>query len=124
MLAERIHLESVAKARQAIEALGSSNTEIMATRAIHINVMLRGVPGDVARIIKGLYNDVGAEAAISNSAYRGEEGVTTDMIVMGTLYHHREVKRVVGTLQPPAEWLGAIEDILKAAPETAGFVAG
>ena len=119
MLAERIELGSMGQARKAIEALGSSNSEVMAARAIHINIVLRRVPGNDARIIKAHYNDVGAEAAISNRAYKGEEGVMTDMIVMGTVYQHREVRRVLGEFQASIQrWIDAIEAVVNTAPET------
>lgn len=119
MLAERIELRSMGQARKAIEALGSSNSEIMAARAIHVNIVLRSVPGNDARVIKAYYNDVGAEAAISNPAYKGEEDVVTDMIVMGTVYQHREVRRVLGESQASIQrWIAAIEGIVNAAPET------
>lgn len=119
MLVERIHLGSLEQARQAIEALGSSNSQIMAARAIHINIVLREVPSKDARIIKAHYNDVGAEAAISNRAYKGEENIVTDMIVMGTVYQHREVRRVLGESQPSVHrWIAAIEAVVNIAPET------
>lgn len=119
MLVERIHLGSLDQARQAIEALGSSNSQIMAARAIHINIVLREVPGKDARIIKAHYNDVGAEAAISNRAYKGEEDIVTDMIVMGTVYQHREVRRVLAESQPSVQrWIAAIEAVVNIAPET------
>jgi len=119
MLVERIHLGSLEQARQAIEALGSSNSQIMAARAIHINIVLREVPSEDARIIKAHYNDVGAEAAISNRAYKGEEDIVTDVIVMGTVYQHREVRRVLGESQPSVQrWIAAIEAVVNSAPET------
>lgn len=121
MFAEKIDLQSIKQATVAIDHLGSNNSEMMATRAIHINVLLREVPGEAARVIKRHYNDVGAEAAVSSEAYYGEEGVVTDMIVMGTVYQHREVRRVLWGGRPRMRpWLEAIQGIVEQAPETVG----
>jgi len=105
MRAERIRLESVEQARMAIAAVGAENSEFMATRAVHINVLLRQVPGVEALIIKRTYNDIGAEAAISSHAYQGEEGAVTDMLVMGTIYHHREARRILAHSLNSQPWI-------------------
>jgi hypothetical protein len=119
MFAQQIHLATVRQAAEAIDGLGSNNSEMMATRAIHINVLLTDVPGEAARFIKAHYNDLGAEAAISGRAYRGVEGVVTDVIVMGTVYQHREVRRVLWSGWPWIRpWLEAIERIVENARET------
>ncbi|MDQ7783834.1 MAG: hypothetical protein RDU20_13205 [Desulfomonilaceae bacterium] len=121
MRSKRLDLPAVKSAAQAIDRLGSDNSEMMATRAIHINVLLEQVPGDAARLIKSVYNQVGAEAAISSQAYHGEEGAITDMIAMGTVYQHREVRRVLTTTAPWVRpWLDRIEEIVENAPETVG----
>jgi len=89
----------------------------MATRAIHINVFMERVPGHEARFIKTVYNDIGAEAAISSQAYYEEEGAVTDMVVMGTVYQHREVRRILTgnpTIQP---WIDTIWQVVETADE-------
>jgi hypothetical protein len=118
MTAEKILLISVREATEAIDLLGSNNSALMATRAIHINVRLRSVPGEEARLLKWTYNDVGAEAAISRDAYQGEEGAITDMIVMGTVYQHREVRRVLTDNPKLRRWIDAIENVVENAGET------
>lgn len=119
MRSKKLDLPSVKSATQAIDSLGSNNSEMMATRAIHINVLIERVPGDAARLIKSVYNQVGAEAAISSQAYHGEGGAVTDMIAMGTIYQHREVRRVLVTNAPWVRpWLDEIEGIVENAPET------
>jgi hypothetical protein len=118
MTAEKILLTSVREATDAIDLVGSNNSALMATRAIHINVLLRMVPGDEARLLKWTYNDVGAEAAISRQAYQEEEGAVTDMIVMGTVYQHREVRRVLADNPALRRWIHAIENVVENATET------
>jgi len=118
MTAEKILLTSVREATDAIDLVGSNNSALMATRAIHINVLLRVVPGDEARLLKWTYNDVGAEAAISRQAYQEEEGAVTDMIVMGTVYQHREVRRVLADNPALRPWIDAIENVVENATET------
>lgn len=120
MNAERIILESVEAATDAIDALGSNNSRMMATRAIHINVLLRRVPGPLAKAVKTAYNDIGAEAAISSHAYYDEAGAITDMVVMGTVYQHREVRRVLIDTATVRPWLEAIEAVVENSPEVTG----
>ncbi len=121
MRSKRLDFSAISSAIRAIDDLGSNNSEIMAARAIHINILLEQVPGDAARVIKSAYNQVGAEAAISSQAYYGEDRVNTDMIAMGTVYQHREVRRVLGTNSPWVRpWLDEIEGIVENAPETVG----
>jgi hypothetical protein len=117
MTAQRIELRSIKEATEAIDGLGSNNSSLMATRAIHINVFLRQVPGLQARLLKTLYNDVGAEAAISHQAYSQETGAVTDMIVMGTVYQHREVRRVLAGDPRVRSWIAEIEHIVENAGE-------
>jgi hypothetical protein len=95
MIGQRIKFNSIAEAMAAIEEVGAGNSQMMATRAIHINVFVGKVPGPDARFLKSVYNDIGAEAAISHQAYFEENGAITDMIVMGTVYQHREVRRIL-----------------------------
>jgi hypothetical protein len=120
MDAKRIGFGSVGEAVEAIEAIGSSNSEMMATRAVHINVIMRNVRGLEARAVKEAYNEVGAEAAVSHDAYYGEEGAVTDMIVMGSLYHHREVRRILADDLAVRYLIEALEKIVETAPEVAG----
>lgn len=117
MHAEKILLKNVADAVAAIEAVGSTNSELMATRAIHINVLLRRVPGAEARVLKKAYNDVGAEAAISHEAYYEENGSVTDMIVMGSVYQHREVRRILADAAALRPFTSALEAAVENAPE-------
>ena len=95
MIAEKIEFSCVAQAQTAIDGIGSGNSELMATRAIHVNVLVKEVPGPEALFLKTVYNDIGAEAAVSHQAYFREPGAITDMIVMGTIYQHREVRRIL-----------------------------
>ncbi len=120
MNAQRIPLDSVEKARAAIDAIGANNSEFMATRAVHLNILLRQVPGVEALFIKKTYNDIGAEAAISSAAYQEEEGAVTDVLVMGTVYHHREVRRVLTDNRKVQPWIKAIGDVVEHAPEVLG----
>lgn len=120
MKAVRIVIESVGKATETIEALGSNNSRMMATRAIHINVLIKQVPGVEAKFIKTVYNDIGAEAAISSEAYYEEAGTITDMIVMGTIYQHREVRRILSGNPKIQPWIEAISEVVENSPETLG----
>lgn len=95
MLAEQIELKTVKNAIEAIESLGANNSDMMASRAIHVNLLIRQVPGVQARFVKTVYNDIGAEVAISSDAYYEKAGCVTDMLVMGTIYQHREVRRIL-----------------------------
>jgi len=120
MKAGKAEFTSVSRAVKAIEGLGSNNSELMATRAVHINVLLEEVPGDAAKTIKKAYNEIGAEAAISSNAYYEVEGTITDMIVMGTVYQHREAKRVLSENKQVRQWIDAIAEVVEEAPETKG----
>jgi hypothetical protein len=90
----------------------------MASRAIHVNVLVRQVPGPEARFLKTVYNDIGAEAAISHQAYFEENGAVTDMIVMGSIYQHREVRRILTDNPKIRPWLDAIGSVVDNAPES------
>jgi len=117
MVGQRVTFDSVAEAVEAIDGLGAGNSQIMATRAIHINVFVRKVPGPDARFLKSVYNDIGGEAAISHQAYFEENGAITDMIVMGTIYQHREVRRILSGnsgIKPLVDIIGQVVD---SAPE-------
>ena len=120
MKAEKISIDTVQQATRAIDALGSTNSEIMATRAVHINVLARDVPGQEARLLKRTYNDVGAEVAVSHDVYYEKEGAVTDIIVMGTVYQHREVRRILGESPMSAPLIAAIEVVVENASETLG----
>ena len=122
MDARKIVLDSIREATAAIEGLGSNNSRLMASRAIHINVLVRQVPGPEARFLKTVYNDIGAEAAISHQAYFEENGAVTDMIVMGTIYQHREVRRILTDNPKIHPLLEAIGTVVENAPESRGIV--
>ncbi len=117
MKADKIVLSSIAKATEIIDALGSNNSKMMASRAVHINVLMRQVPGVEARFIKTVYNDIGAEAAISYQAYYEEDGAVTDMVVMGTVYQHREVRRILSGNPKIQPWIDAISQAVENASE-------
>ena len=116
MYAEKIVFAAVEEATKAIDALGSSNSEMMATRAIHINVLIRDVPGTEARLLKRAYNDVGAEVAISHEAFYEEEDSVTDIIVMGSVYQHREVRRILIDNAAVAPLIAAVKAVVEIAP--------
>ncbi|MDQ1240237.1 MAG: mycoredoxin, partial [Thermodesulfobacteriota bacterium] len=78
---------------------------------------VENVPGGTAKIIKKAYNEIGAEAAISSSAYYEEEGAVTDMVVMGTIYQHREVKRVLTDNPSVMPWVDTIAEVVEGSPE-------
>ena len=117
MKADKIVLSSIAKATEIIDALGSNNSKMMASRAVHINVLMMQVPGPEARFIKTVYNDIGAEAAISHQAYYEEDGAVTDMVVMGTVYQHREVRRILSGNPKIQPWIDAISQAVENASE-------
>jgi hypothetical protein len=117
MDARKIVFDSIREATAAIESLGSGNSRLMASRAIHINVLIRKVPGPEARFLKTVYNDIGAEAAISHQAYFEENGAVTDMIVMGTIYQHREVRRILTDNPKIRPWLEEIGTVVENSPE-------
>ncbi|HMK37614.1 MAG TPA: hypothetical protein VK463_21255 [Desulfomonilaceae bacterium] len=117
MDARTIALSSIRQAVEAIDAVGSGNSRFMASRAIHINVLVRNVPGFEAKLMKTAYNDIGAEVAISHAAYHEEEGSITDMIVMGTVYQHREVRRILMQNAAVQSWLKEIELVTEPAEE-------
>jgi hypothetical protein len=119
MNAEKIIFHSIRGAREAIEAIGADNSQKMAGRAVHINIRVKNVPGKEARRLKSVYNDIGAEAAISRSAYEGAENIVTEMIIMGTLYQHREVKRVFQEDEAMAPWIQVIARIVENCAEAA-----
>ncbi len=118
MDARKIVFDSIRDATAAIEKLGSGNSRLMASRAIHVNVLVRDVPGPEARFLKTVYNDIGAEAAISHQAYFEENGAVTDMIVMGTIYQHREVRRILTDNPRIRPWLEAIGAVVENSPES------
>ncbi len=117
MSAKKVAFQSVSEATTAVESLGANNAAMMAGRALHINIRLTQVPGSEAKQIKTFYNEIGAEAAISSAAYYEEEGAITDMIVMGTIYHHREAKRVLQTRDDLKKWIDVISDVVESSSE-------
>jgi hypothetical protein len=120
MDARSVTFQNVQDAIDAIDALGSSNSVMMGTRALHFNVLLSQVPAPAARLLKKAYNEVGAEVAISHSAFYGEECAATEALVMGTLYQHREVRRILAENPEMKDLTAALEAVLENAPE-AGY---
>lgn len=118
MEAHKLTFHSITEAVEELDRVGSSNSRVMAERAIHLNVLLKEVPGKEAWVLKTTYNDIGAEAAISHAAYRQEEGVVTDVVVMGTVYQHREVKRILTGNAGVRYLVEAIEAVIELAPES------
>jgi hypothetical protein len=95
-----------------IESLGAGNSEMMALKGIFANVRIYDVPGPKAKLLKRYYNDVGAEAAIGSDAYYDKEGAVTDIIAMGSLYQHREVRRALSDDLSIKPLLKEIEQLL------------
>jgi hypothetical protein len=118
MDSHRINLDSVKAAEEALDQIGTGNSRLMAQRAIHINILLRQVPGPDARRLKEAYNEIGAEAAVNKHVYAREEGAVTDMIVMGTIYQHREVRRILVHDPSVRPWLDAVETVVENCEET------
>ena len=58
MIAEKIQFDSVKSASEAIDSLGSNNSELMASRAIHINLIIRQASGADAKSLKKVYNEI------------------------------------------------------------------
>jgi hypothetical protein len=117
MEGRRLRFDNIRQATEAIDEIGSGNSAFMATRAVHINVLIRNVPGEKARLLKRVYNDIGAEVAISSDAYHEREVAVTDLIVMGTLYHHREARRILAHHSETFPLVHLIESITENAPE-------
>ena len=117
MKSERLALRTVREAEKAVEGLGSTNSELMALRAIHINVLVRNASPAHARSLKNAYNDVGAEAAISHEAYFDEAGGSTDLIAMGSVYHHREVQRILKDEPELRSLLELLAEVVENSPE-------
>jgi hypothetical protein len=120
MIAQKLDLESVKSATEAIDSIGSNNSELMASRAIHINLIMRQIQGKDAKSIKKVYNEIGAEAAISRQAYYEEECVKTDMIIMGTVYQHREARRILSDMQDLKPYIEAISVAIEGSKEVSG----
>jgi hypothetical protein len=118
MEAHKLTFRSITEAVEELDRVGSSNSRVMAERAIHLNVLLKEVPGEEAWVLKTAYNDIGAEAAISHAAYRQQEGAVTDVVVMGTLYQHREVRRILTGNAGIRYLVEAIEAVIEQAPES------
>jgi hypothetical protein len=120
MNAERVFFRTIEEATAAIDAIGSSNSQMMATRAVYVNVLIRQVPENRARLLKRTYKEVGAEVAISHEAYYETEDVVTDMIVMGSVYQHREVRRILTdnpAMGPLIAEIGAVIETVQQKPD-------
>lgn len=117
MIAEKIKFDSVKSATEAIDSLGSNNSELMASRAIHVNLIIRQAPGAYAKSIKKVYNEIGAEVAISSEAYYEEQDVLTDMIIMGTVYQHREARRILEHAHQLKQFIDAISTAIETSDE-------
>ena len=65
-----------------------------------------------------MYNDIGTEVVISHQAYYEQDGAVTDMVVMGTVYQHREVRRILSGNPKIQSWIDAISQVGENAPES------
>ncbi|MDA8406745.1 MAG: hypothetical protein M0T73_07815 [Deltaproteobacteria bacterium] len=117
MLAEKLQISSVKSASKAIDSVGSNNSELMASRAIHINLIMRKVLGVDAKSLKKIYNEIGAEVAISRQAYYEEKDAITDMIIMGTVYQHREARRILVDSKNLKPYVDAISEAIENSDE-------
>ena len=117
MLAEKLQISSVKSASKAIDSVGSNNSELMASRAIHINLIMRQVLGVDAKYLKKIYNEIGAEVAISRQAYYEEKDAITDMIIMGTVYQHREARRILVDSKNLKPYVDAISEAIENSDE-------
>lgn len=93
MQAKKLYVDKLDELTQILDDIGSGNSAMMATRGVYVNVMITDVQSSNALLLKQYYNDVGAEVAISSDAYHRKEGVITDIVVLASLYQHREVRR-------------------------------
>jgi NAD/NADP transhydrogenase alpha subunit len=112
MKSNRIGVDSLDELRAAIDKLGARNSDMMAHRGIYGNVMVEKVPGVHARLLKRHYNDVGAEVAISHDAWLEKEDAVTDILVMGSLYQHGEVRAALAAVSEIQDLLTAIKEAL------------
>jgi len=117
MIAEKIEFDSVKSASEAIDSVGSNNSELMASRAIHINLIIRQARGVDAKSLKKIYNEIGAEVAISRKAYYEEKDAITDMIIMGTVYQHREARRILVDSNSLKPYVDAISSAIQNSDE-------
>ena len=65
-----------------------------------------------------MYNDIGTEVVISHQAYYEQDGAVTDMVVMGTVHQHREVRRILSGNPKIQPWIDAISQVVENAPES------
>ena len=112
MIGKKLQLDNFEELSETMNRLGAKNSEVMATRGIYRNVLVKEVPGAHARMLKRHYNDVGAEVAISHDAWLEKEGLVTDILVMGSLFHHSEVRSALSTVTELQELLSAIKTAL------------
>lgn len=113
MIAKKVQIESADQLLETMDKLGARNTDMMALRGIYRNIIVKDVPGAHARMLKRHYNDVGAEVAISHDAWLEKDGVVTDILVMGSLYQHGEVRAALGAVSEIQDLLTAIKGALE-----------
>jgi hypothetical protein len=112
MIAKKVQIERAEQLLETMDKLGARNTDMMALRGIYRNIIVKDVPGAHARMLKRHYNDVGAEVAISHDAWLEKDGVVTDILVMGSLYQHSEVRAAMATVSEIQTLLSAIKAAL------------
>lgn len=113
MIAKKVQVESADQLLETMDKLGARNTDMMALRGIYRNIIVKDVPGAHARMLKRHYNDVGADVAISHDAWLEKEGVVTDILIMGSLYQHGEVRAAMATVSEIQTLLSAIKEALE-----------
>jgi len=113
MIAKKVQIESADQLLETMDKLGARNTDMMALRGIYRNIIVKDVHGAHARMLKRHYNDVGAEVAISHDAWLEKDGVVTDILVMGSLYQHGEVRAALGAVSEIQDLLTAIKVALE-----------
>lgn len=112
MKAEKAQLNTLEEVRETIDKIGARNSEMMAARGVYANILVRDAPGSLARLLKRHYNDVGGEVALSYNVWLEKEGAMTDILVMGSLHQHGEVRAALGTIPEIRDLLKAIKSAL------------
>ena len=109
MTAKKVQTDVLDDLRKTIDELGAKNSDMMALRGVHRNVLVESVHGAHARMLKRYYNDVGAEVAISHDTWLEKKDAVTDILVMGTLFQHGEVRAALATVTELQELLNFIK---------------
>jgi len=96
-----------------MERIGVSKkgAALMAPKGVFRAIKVSGLPAAQANIVKQEMLSKGGEAAVNWTCYLAEEGATSDVLLLGTLRHYRQL---VGKLraQPKSLGLGPLADAL------------